>query len=149
MKMDREGPPSDGLPVFFVNSDHLGNRDHPAPAPSPLGIYDFGCARLLRTTDGIVLIRVTGEIDRCTAPQLAAAINHALVEGASSMFVDLAEVAFFNAAGATVLLYAKRACQRRGTNFALLRPSSAAIRVLRFTELISPVLDLKHTAPAL
>ena len=130
------------LPVFLVPGDH------PIPVPGPLGIYDYGCARLLRTTDGIVLIRVTGEVDLCAAPELAAALHHALVEDASSVFVDLAEVLFLGAAGATVLLRAKRACQRRGTNFALLRPSQSAMRMLRFTDLIRPVLDLRYSAPA-
>ena len=129
------------LPVF------LAPRDYLMPVPGPLGIYDYGCAHLLRT-DGIVLIRVTGEVDFCTAPELEAAVHHALVEDASSVFVDLAEVLFLGAAGATVLLRAKRACQRRGTNFVLLRPSQSARRTLRFTDLIRPVLDLKYTAPA-
>jgi anti-sigma B factor antagonist len=140
--MGKDGLFSKGLRVFLVTGEHR------APMPGPLGIYDYGCAHLLRTTDGMVLIRVTGEVDVCTAPQLAAAVRHALVEGASSIYIDLAQVSFFGAAGATVLLHAKRACQRRGTNFVLLRPSRSAMRVLRFTDLISPVLDLKHTAPA-
>jgi anti-sigma B factor antagonist len=141
--MGREGGFSKKVPIFFVN------RDRPAPVPTPLGIYDYGCAHLLRTSDGMVLIRVTGEVDVCTAPQLSAAVRHALIEGASSVYVDLSEVTFFGAAGATVLLRAKGACQRRGINFMLLRPSSSAVRVLRFTGLIRPVLDLKDTAPAL
>ncbi|HXW79094.1 MAG TPA: STAS domain-containing protein [Acidimicrobiales bacterium] len=141
--MGRDGRFLKGLAVF------LGTRDYPTPEPSPLGIYDYGCAHLLRTSDGMVLIRVTGEIDVSTAPQLAAAVHHALAEDASSVYVDLAQVLFFGAAGATVLLRAKRACQRGGTNFVLLRPSRSAMRVLRFTDLIRPVLDLKHTAPAL
>jgi anti-sigma B factor antagonist len=141
--MGRDGWLSKRLPVFFVS------RDRPAPVPSPLGIYDYGCAHLLQTTDGMVLIRVTGEVDVCTAPELAAAVQHALLRGASSVYVDLAQVSFFGAAGANVLLHAKRACQRGGTSFVLLRPSRSALRVLRFTDLIRPVLDLKHTAPAL
>lgn len=141
--MGRDGRLSKRWAVFFVT------RDHPEPVPSPLGIYDYGCAHLLQTSDGIVLIRVTGEVDVCTSPQLAAAIHRAVLGGASSVYVDLAQVSFFGAAGATVLLHAKRACQRRGTTFVLLRPSRSAMRVLRFTDLIRPVLDLKHTVPAL
>ena len=70
--MGRDGRFLKGLAVF------LGTRDYPTPEPSPLGIYDYGCAHLLRTSDGMVLIRVTGEIDVSTAPQLAAAVHHAL-----------------------------------------------------------------------
>jgi anti-anti-sigma factor len=104
--------------------------------------YNYASARVMCSTDGMALVRVTGEIDHCTAPKLSGAVNEALSEGACSIFIDLAEVTFFSAAGAIVLLGARRHCQRRGAELMLLRPSRPAQRVLAFTDLLKPMIDL-------
>jgi anti-sigma B factor antagonist len=93
-------------------------------------------ARLMCSDDGIALLRLTGEVDYCTAPVLGLAVKEALREGASEVFVDLAQVSFFGAAGASALVVARQRCQRRGAAFAILRPSRAALRVLSFTDLV-------------
>ena len=69
------------------------------------------------------MVRVAGEVDFRAAPVLAAAVDAALRDGASAVFVDLAQVCFFGAAGASALTVARRQCQRRGVQFSLLRPS--------------------------
>jgi anti-sigma B factor antagonist len=93
------------------------------------------CRDGLDRADGIALLRVAGEVDYCTAPVLGLAVKEALREGASEVFVDLAQVSFFGAAGASALVVARQQCQRRGAAFAILRPSRAALRVLNFTDL--------------
>jgi anti-anti-sigma factor len=95
-------------------------------------------------SDGLALVRVTGEIDFCTAPKVLAAVNEALGDGARSIFIDLAQVSFFGAAGAMALLVARRQCQRRGAEFVVLRPSAAALRVLVLTDLVEPAIDLRE-----
>ena len=105
--------------------------------------YSYASARVMCSTDGMALVRVTGEIDHCTAPKLSTAVNEALSKGASSIFVDLAEVTFFSAAGAIALLTARRQCQRRSAEFVLLRPSRPALKVLAFTDLVRPRIDLR------
>ena len=105
--------------------------------------YPYASAHLMCSTDGLALVRVTGEIDLCTAPQLLVAVNKALGDGARSIFIDLAQVSFFGAAGAMALLVARRHCQRRGAEFVLLRPSRPALRVLALTDLVRPVIDLR------
>ena len=105
--------------------------------------YNYASARVMYSTDGMALVRVTGEIDHCTAPKLSTAVNEALNKGASSIFVDLAEVTFFSAAGAIALLTARRQCQRRSAEFVLLRPSRPALKVLAFTDLVRPLIDLR------
>ncbi len=59
------------------------------------------------------------------------------------MFFDLAQVSLFGAAGATILIKARRDCQRGAANFVLLRASSAAMRVLKFTDLVKPVAAIR------
>ncbi len=105
--------------------------------------YSYGSARVMCSSDGMALVRVTGEIDYCTAPKLSTAVNEALGKGASSIFVDLAEVTFFSAAGAIALLTARRQCQRRSAEFVLLRPSRPAMKVLTFTDLVRSRIDLR------
>ncbi len=105
--------------------------------------YNYASARVMCSTDGMALVRVTGEIDHCTAPKLSTAVSEALSKGASSIFVDLAEVTFFSAAGAIALLTARRQCQRRSAQFVLLRPSRPALKVLAFTDLVRPRIDLR------
>jgi hypothetical protein len=46
--------------------------------------YNYASARVMGSTDGMALVRVTGEIDHCTPPKPSAAINEALSEGACS-----------------------------------------------------------------
>jgi anti-sigma B factor antagonist len=81
-------------------------------------------------------LRVAGEVDYRTAPLLGLAVKEALREGVSEVFVDLAQVSFFGAAGASALVVARQRCRRRGAAFAILRPSPAALMVLRFTDLV-------------
>lgn len=110
--------------------------------------YDYASASVMCSPDGLALVRVAGEIDHCTAPKLTAAVNEALSEGSCSIFVDLAEVTFFSAAGAMALLGGRRQCQRRGARFVLLRPSRPARRVLAFTDLLKTVIDVREKRPA-
>ena len=105
--------------------------------------YNYAFVRLMCSPDGMALVRVAGEIDFNTAPKLSVAVDDALNEGACSIFIDLAEVTFFGSAGAMELLVARRDCQRRGAEFVLLRPSRPALRVLAFTDLVRPLIDLR------
>jgi anti-anti-sigma factor len=100
--------------------------------------------RVAMSPDGLALISVSGEVDFCTAPQVLIAASDALRRGARAVFIDLARVTFFGAAGATALLAVRRQCWQRGVDFALLRPSRPALRVLDFTDLMGPVLDLRE-----
>ena len=120
--------------VYVKSSKRL--REEPAD-------YNYSAVRLMCSTDGIALVRVTGEVDFNTAPKILVAVNQALSHGAYRIFIDLAAVSFFGSAGAMVLLVARRRCQSRGAEFVLLRPSRPALRVLAFTDLVRPVIDLR------
>jgi anti-anti-sigma factor len=100
------------------------------------GTIDYACTRMAMSTDGLALVSVSGEVDVSTAPRVLAAANDALRQGARAIFIDLAKVTFFGAAGATALLAVRRQCCQQGAIFALLRPSRPALRVLDFTDLM-------------
>ena len=133
-------PPGAGAVAPSGTSRYISTRLRWAPVN-----YAYASARLMCSPDGLALVRVTGEIDVYTAPKLLVAVNEALADEARSVFIDLAQVSFFGAAGAMALLVARRQCQRRGTEFVLLRPSAAALRVLLLTDLVKPVIDLRET----
>lgn len=53
--------------------------------------------------DGIVLVRVSGELDCATAPDLAEALDEALRDHPTTVIVDLRGVTFLDPAGARPL----------------------------------------------
>jgi anti-anti-sigma factor len=143
---DRDGP---GLGLGTrARPAQGGNRGFETRWQSGPDGDDQLSARLMCSDDGIALVSVAGEVDYCTAPVLGMAVNEALRVRASEVFVDLAQVSFFGAAGASALAAARRRCQRHDAGFAILRPSRAALRVLSFTDLVNSqtsgqVIDLR------
>jgi anti-sigma B factor antagonist len=83
------------------------------------------------------LLRVAGEVDLATAPELAEALDTALKPHGQSVVLDLAEVDFIDTSGVRALLDGRRLATERGTELAVIAPpGSAARRLLEMTELI-------------
>ena len=82
-----------------------GRAVHFDPVALGAGPLPYASARLMADR-WLALVRVTGKIDLCTAPQLLVAVNKGFGDGACSIFVDLAQVSFFGAAGAMARLVA-------------------------------------------
>jgi anti-anti-sigma factor len=110
----------------------------------PVGFCNFGGVHLFKSTDGCAMVHVEGAVDVATAPRVLAAVSDALADGSYLVFVDLAYVIALGAAGAIALTEARHDCQGRGGNLVVLRPSVAATRVLKFTGLLEPVVDLSR-----
>ena len=70
-------PPRTGAPAPSGTSGYISTPSRSGPAD-----YAYASARLMCSTDGLALVRVTGEIDLYTAPKLLAAVNEALADGA-------------------------------------------------------------------
>ena len=68
-------PPRTGAPAPSGTSGYIST---PSLGPAD---YAYASARLMCSTDGLALVRVTGEIDLYTAPKLLAAVNEALADG--------------------------------------------------------------------
>lgn len=69
--------------------------------------------RIDRQATGTAVV-VGGEVDRNTAPQLAAALDDAATGPAPQVEVDLSGVGFFSCAGATAVELADRHARSRG-----------------------------------
>lgn len=83
----------------------------------------------------IPVVRVTGEIDVCTAPEFKSAINKAIFSGAKNLIVDLTDVSYMDSSGFGTLLGATKRIRPRGGSVSLVGCSEAIERMLRITRL--------------
>ncbi|MFI6701829.1 STAS domain-containing protein [Streptomyces sp. NPDC050509] len=93
-----------------------------------------------------VLVRVRGELDCDTGPDLFAALAplaHRYVE------VDLSQVPFMDSTGLSLLLGQRRASRRAGGDLTLLRCSPPVRRVLDVTRTFTHLTTPCDTAPGL
>lgn len=82
---------------------------------------------------GLVVIRVSGEVDIVAAPILRHCIDEQLSK-VRSLVVDLSETTFFGAAGLSLLVHASARIRHRGVGWALVCPH-AVLRPLQVTGL--------------
>jgi anti-sigma B factor antagonist len=85
--------------------------------------------------DRAVRVAASGEIDPCTAPQLAAALDSALTSGAGSITVDLDAVAFCDSSGVYVLATAYRRAVAAGIRLQVVASCRAVRRPLQLSGL--------------
>ncbi len=76
------------------------------------------------TTAGTTTVRVAGELDLLTAPEL----NAALAEAPGDVVLDLRGVTFVDSAGLAVLVAQRRARRARGTRLRVERPRPNVVR---------------------
>jgi anti-sigma B factor antagonist len=81
-----------------------------------------------------VILRVGGEVDLSTSPQLHAKLVDLVdVGGAGSVVVDLTAVAFMDSTALSVLLAAHKRARADGGSIRLVCPEGPVLRVLRLT----------------
>lgn len=83
----------------------------------------------------IPVLRVTGEIDVCTAPEFKSVINKAIFAGATNLIVDLTDVSYMDSSGFGTLLGATKRIRPRGGTVTLVGCSEAIERMLKITRL--------------
>jgi anti-anti-sigma factor len=82
--------------------------------------------------EGVVVVRVSGEVDSRTAPQLSAAIHRQLDAGTCRrVVVDLRCVKFIGAQGVMVLENARQHAEANHIGFCLVAESRAVLRPLQ------------------
>jgi anti-sigma B factor antagonist len=81
-----------------------------------------------------VMLRVGGEVDLATAPQLRAKLVDLVEVGeAGRVVVDLTPVAFMDSTGLGVLLAAHKRARANGRRVLLVCPEGPVLRVVRLT----------------
>ena len=68
---------------------------------------------------GPVLLKVTGELDHHTAPQLTQALEDVRLSPGAALVVDLSELTYCDSTGITVLVTAYQRAEAAGSSFSL------------------------------
>ena len=82
----------------------------------------------------VVVIRVRGEVDTATAPQMGQAIDAQLARR-RRVVLDLSEVEFMDLHGLAVLMRASRRTRVEGGSFAVDRPAPCVLRLFELVRL--------------
>ncbi len=80
--------------------------------------------------DGVAVVRVRGDVDLVTSPELAGTLWRLIVEGHPLIDVDLERATFMSCRGITVVVAAIQFASPRGQQVRIVQPSPAARRVL-------------------
>ena len=83
----------------------------------------------------VPVLKVAGEIDVYTAPELRAAINEAIGSGATDLIIDLTDVGYMDSSGFGMLLGAAKRVKPKGGTINLVGCSEAVGRMLSITRL--------------
>jgi len=105
----------------------LSEESKPATPGSQPRVRRFLAVALDHRDQGVVVVRVRGEVDSATAPRLSAALHRQLGSGACrQLVVDLRAVDFLGAQGIVVLDTARQHAQAYRIGFCLI--ANRAIR---------------------
>lgn len=94
------------------------------------------------TVEGRPSLRVRGELDIASAPQLGSAVADLLQPGATSLVVDLTETSFLDSSGARQLIRTAKSCADLGVALQVVCPSGN-----RPVRLVMDLLDLHLAVP--
>ncbi|AUS80524.1 anti-sigma factor antagonist [Actinoalloteichus sp. AHMU CJ021] len=116
---------------------------HPAERKPPDESGQHDCDVLAETeiargtldSENVGFIRLSGEVDHYSAPQLDTVVDQLLASGATGFTLDFAEVTFLDSACLSSLVRARRLVQPRGGEVVLAAMNRHASRVMRITGL--------------
>ena len=94
------------------------------------------------TVEGRPALRVRGELDIATCPQLGSAVADALASGATSLVVDLSQTTFLDSSGARQLARTARHCTDAGVALQVVCPADN-----RPVRLVLDLLELHLAVP--
>jgi anti-sigma B factor antagonist len=89
-----------------------------------------------QSTDGST-IRVVGEVDLYSSPELRKAILKAVPTADESLAINLEGVTYIDSSGVATLVEGLRSAREHGTEFILVAPSPAVMQVLELARLDS------------
>jgi anti-sigma B factor antagonist len=83
------------------------------------------------------LIRVVGEVDLYSSPELRKAILEAVPSAEGGLAIDMEGVTYIDSSGVATLVEGLRSAREHGTGFTLISPSPAVMQVLELARLDS------------
>ena len=99
------------------------------------GYLDFSVSVV--SVDGTTTVRVTGDLDCYTAPQLRSALMALVDDGARQVTLDVGATQFVDSTGLSVLVGGLKRLREQGGNLVVKSPSEATLRLFEITGLTS------------
>ncbi len=84
-----------------------------------------------------ICLRITGEVDLYTSPELRKAIMKAVTQSSGGVILDLTEVAYMDSSGVATLVEGLKANSDKKLAFSLRHPSQSVMKVLQLSRLDS------------
>lgn len=104
---------------------------------------------VLRPDPGVVVVRMSGEIDLAAVPRLTELIRQRLTAAVlRAIVLDLSEVTFFNTAGLDMLLHAQRRTECKQISMFVVLGTGPVARMMRLTGLTDRFASRETTAQA-
>jgi anti-sigma B factor antagonist len=100
-------------------------------------------------TEGVLVVRVDGDIDTLTSPLLTSYLADQFAAGPQVLVLDLSRVQFLGSAGLAALIMAREEAGRRDVKLRLVSASHAVLRPLAATGLSNEFDVYDNTAAAL
>ena len=100
-------------------------------------MLDPGFNLVTARTDDAAMVRVMGELDLATAPQLREVLTDLAALGGLQVTLDLRELAFIDSSGLSVLVTGLKRLREAGGDLALRSPNPATMKALEITGLTS------------
>jgi anti-anti-sigma factor len=127
-------------PASFVLCDAKGfpmseSYTHPVRTQAPISRRDLRI-ELDRLDGGVTVIRVNGEIDMASAPEVRRSIEEATPQG-GRLVLDFGEVAFLASAGLSVLIELARSAPERGVSWGVVATGRPVLRPLEAVGLLT------------
>ena len=88
---------------------------------------------MAETGDGLHTVRVAGELDQGTAPELRSVLSTALGDASGAVLVDLSDCKFIDSTGLSLLVEAKRKLADEQRRFGVCCPDPDVRRLLELT----------------
>lgn len=88
-----------------------------------------------RIQDGCAVLRVTGDVDLFTAPQMREALQQMVAQGQRRLVIDLSGVGFLDSTGLGVMVGVLKRVREVGGDLVLVGPQRPVRRVLAVTGL--------------
>lgn len=95
------------------------------------GYLDFDVS--VGHSDGVAVVRVKGDLDCYTAPQLRGALLGLVADGSNQVILDIGESGFIDSTGLGVLVGGLRRLRQEGGDMVLRAPTSPTLTLLEVT----------------
>lgn len=122
-------------------TDSAGSERPSSSRPAARGLDDTGFSYEVASDDGVVVVRLKGELDLATAPELQRELLGILEQPCTRLTLDLGELTFLDSSGLGALYRARQAADAGSVDLRLESVPSHVLRVLDVTAM-APLFDL-------